>query len=285
MDLDLSEFSPGDLNISGNILILNKTFINASITTIILFKIKPPSSVPYQIAEILSIDVNYVLNSTNNNFNYVHQFIINPPPAWVTYITLILGILVLIVVILIAKKTKMLEKFTTIDLVNITVLSSLGAIVFKWIWQVFNDLLGIFGGLLLTIPASFLMVVAVLLVKKPGTATIFFLVWELVNFFIWGSNIMSWFGWYLLEGVAVDILIILFKDYAERPITASLYGLIRCFIAYWTTYFWFSPAIWKVYYAPWYAWLQILIGSIGGIIGGILGYYIGQRLQRAIVAY
>ncbi len=285
LEIDSENYLPPTLNISENILTLNLSLISAQGIISITFKVKPPNSVPYKTTELLSISINYEMNSSSYLLNYDHQFSIIPPPAWVTYGTLIMGIGILAATILIAKKTRMLEKYTTIDLINITVLSSLGAIVFKWIWQVFNDFLGIFGGLLLTIPASLLMVIVIYLVKKPGTATVFFLVWELVNFFIWGSNITSWFGWYLLEGVAVDALIILLKDFAERPITASLYGFVRCFIAYWTTYFWFSPVIWKVYYAPWYAWLQILIGGIGGIIGGFLGYYMGKRLEKAIVIY
>ncbi|MHA1424541.1 MAG: hypothetical protein ACTSQI_00975 [Candidatus Helarchaeota archaeon] len=285
LEMDPSDFSPTELNVSGNTLQLNGSIINPFNTLSIHFKVRPPSSVPYKTTEILSVLVSYKINSTSEVLSYNHQFHINPPPAWVTYLTIILGLVILGVVILIAKKTSMLNKYSTIDLVNITVLASLGSIVFKWIWQVFNDFLGPFGGLLLTIPASLLMVIAIKLVKKLGTATLFFLVWELVNFFIWGSNIMSWFGWYLLEGVTVDALVILLRDYAERPITASLYGLTRCFIAYWTTYFWFSPAIWKVYYAPWYAWFQVLIGVVGGVIGGLLGYYTGRRLEKAIVAY
>lgn len=280
--LNTGSFSPANLTFTGNKIHYNKTQLLASETVVISFKIKTPGSVPFTSSEILSVVVDYVLSSVPLSLSYGHLFFVNPIPSWVTYGTLLLGIAILVATILIAKKKKILEKFSTIDLANITVLASLGAIVFKWIWQMFNDFFGIFGGLLLTIPASFLMIIAILLVKKPGTATIFFVVWELVNFFIWGSNIMSWFGWYILEGVLVDACIVLFKDNAERWYTASLYGMIRCFIAYWTTYFWFSPAIWKIYYAPWYAWLQILIGCVGGIIGGALGFYIGKRLEEAI---
>ena len=276
-------FSPVDLNVSMNSLYLNKSSISARGVVTIDFKIMTPASIPFSTSENIQVYVEYTVDSQTKNFPCKHVFYINPLPSWITYVTIILGIVILVSIIFVAKKTDMLEKYSTIDLVNITVLSSLGAIVFKWIWQMFNDFLGIFGGLLLTIPASLLMVITILLVKKPGTATIFFVVWELVNFFVWGSNIASWFGWYLMEGVIVDGFIMIFRDYAEKWYTASFYGMIRCFIAYWTTYFWFSPAVWRVYYAPWYAWLQVMMGCIGGIIGGILGYYTGKRLQEAIV--
>jgi len=285
VQINAEDYSPSDLNISDNTLSLIRNILLSNSSIIIKFKIKPPSSVPYSLTESININIDYTKNSENINFNYIHYYFIDPQPSWIIYITIIIGILILITTILIAKKTNMLEKYTTIDLINITVLASLGAIVFKWIWQIFNDFLWIFGGLLLTIPAAVLMIIAIYLVKKPGTTTLFFLIWELVNFFVWGSNIMSWLGWYLIEGVIIDILTVLFKDYAERSITASLYGLTRSFIAYWTTYFWFSPAIWKIYYAPWYAWLQIIIGSIGGIIGGILGYYLAKKLEKAIIIY
>ena len=281
--IDLVNFQPGDLNITGNSLFLNRSLFAQLSVLEIFFKIKTPNSIPFTIGERINFNVNYERSSIARNFVNSHLFFINPIPTWIIYFTIILGISLLISIIIIARKTKMLEKFTTLDLANITVLSSLGAIVFKWIWQMFNDFLGIFGGLLMTIPASLLMIIAIYLVKKPGTATLFFMVWEFVNFFVWGSNIMSWFGWYLLEGIIVDLSIIILRDYAEKWYTAALYGTLRCFISYWTSYFWFSPAIWKVYYAPWYAWLQVIIGAIGGIIGGILGFYLAKRLEEAIV--
>lgn len=285
MTLNPAEYSPNDCNLSGNTLNLNKSILNNYSILEIEFKVKTPSSIPYSRSEYISIFMYYEFSSLNSTVQYDHRFSINPPPAWVTYGTVIIGFIALIAIIIIAKKTKILEKFSTIDLVNITILSSLGSIVFKWIWQIFNDVLGIFGGLLLSIPAAVLMIVAIYLVKKPGTATLFFLVWELLNFFVWGSNIVSWFGWYLLEGVIVDFLIVITKNYAENYFTASFLGFIRSFVAYWTTYFLFSPAIWKVYYAPWYVWLQIIIGCSGGIVGGILGYATGKKLEKAIVAY
>jgi ABC-type thiamin/hydroxymethylpyrimidine transport system permease subunit len=285
MTLNPSLYSPSDCNISGNTVYLIRNLLNNYSILEIEFKVKTPSSIPYSRSEYITVEINYQLTGLNSTLRYNHGFSINPPPAWITYTTVIIGFVTLVAIIIIAKKTKILEKFSTIDLVNITILSSLGSIVFKWIWQIFNDFLGIFGGLLLSIPAAVLMIVAIYLVKKPGTATLFFLIWELLNFFVWGSNIVSWIGWYLLEGVFVDFLIVITKNYAENYFTASFLGFMRSFVAYWTTYFLFSPAIWKVYYAPWYVWLQIIIGCTGGIVGGILGFATGKKLEKATVAY
>jgi uncharacterized membrane protein YhaH (DUF805 family) len=85
--------------------------------------------------------------------------------------------------------------YTTIDLVTIALLAALAGVVFRWFWQTFNDMLGPFGGLLFTIPVSALMVIALHLVRKPGTAMLLFLVDENPALPCCSSLLTRWFAW------------------------------------------------------------------------------------------
>jgi len=252
----------------------------------ILLDVKPPESIPKKTSVDFEIKASYSdpTGIREKEVTKKHKITIIPPPSWITYGTLIISILLFISAILFSRKSNLLERFSTIDLITIALLAALIGVVFRWFWQTFNDLLGPFGGLLFTIPTAALMIVALQMVRKPGTATLLFIVDQLVGMVIWGSNITVWLGWYMLEGVIVDILVIIFgMDYADRKITAIIYGVTRSAISYGTFYFLFAPAVWKIFYAPWYSWTQVGISCIGGIIGGIIGYNTAIKMRSAML--
>lgn len=209
---------------------------------------------------------------------------IRPASTWWAYAISAVGVFMLLILVLVARRVKALSWFSTQDLILIAILAAMGGVVFRWFWQTFNDLLGPFGGLLSTIPTAILLIIALNLVRKPGTAVLLMLVDELISSVVWGTNILAWLGYYLLPAAAVDILVaVLGFEYADRWWTASLYGLARSFLSYWLFYFFFAPALWKIYYAPWYGWMNIIIGCAGGLIGGFLGCYVAKRLREAAI--
>ena len=206
-----------------------------------------------------------------------------PPLSWITYATIGGSLIVLVAAVLVFGRTTVLARFSTGDLVTIALIAALLGVVFRWFWQTFNDLLGPFGGLLFTIPTAVLVVLAVHLVRKPGTATLLFFVQEFVAMVVWGTNILLWLGWYLMEGVAIDLLILLLGgDYADRRITAVLIGIIRGVVSYGSFYFLFAPAVWHIAYAPWYGFVQVGLGVVGGIIGGWIGYSTAIKVRGAV---
>ncbi|PKM48066.1 MAG: hypothetical protein CVV03_00415 [Firmicutes bacterium HGW-Firmicutes-8] len=209
---------------------------------------------------------------------------IRPAPGWWAYSIAGVGVVFLLILLVIARRFRALSRFSTQDLILIAVLAALGGVVFRWFWQTFNDLLGPLGGLLSTIPAAVLIITALHLVRKPGTVVLLMLVEELISSVVWGTNTLAWLGYYLLPGVAVDLLVVILGfDYADRPWTATLYAVVRSFLSYWLFYFFFAPALWKIYYAPWYSWMNIGIGCTGGLIGGFLGYFVAKRLREAAI--
>jgi hypothetical protein len=249
----------------------------------IVFSVKPPDSIPLREKSSFEIKASYVYSTGWHTETFSHEIEIIPPPSWTIYGTVLASIIIIIFALVAFGKFHVLERFTTVDLITIALLAALTGVVFRWFWQTFNDLLGPFGGLLSTIPTTALMIVALQLVRKPGTATLLFTTDLLVGMIIWGTNITVWLGWYMMEGVVVDVLVFLFRmDYADRRSTAIVYGIARSMVAYWTFYFLFAPVVWHVYYAPWYAWMNIGISVIGGIIGGAVGYSTAVKMRGAV---
>ncbi len=272
----------GQITQDGNTLRVSPVEIAGRESATVRIRVKPPDSIPMKTRE--TFHVTATVAEDGSRTEYVHAITIIPPPSWITYGTIVASLLLVIIAIFAVKRFGILEMFTTIDLVTIALLAALAGVVFRWFWQTFNDIFGPFGGLLFTIPVSALVVIALHLVRKPGTATLLFLVDQLVCMVIWGSNITVWLGWYLLEGAVVDAEVALFKmNYADTRIAAMIYGMSRGFIAYWLFYFLFAPTAWKICYAPWYSWLQIGLAVVGGLIGGSIGYDAARKMRGAMM--
>ncbi len=168
------------------------------------------------------------------------QFInIVPPPSWLTYITILASLLLFAGILIAVKHFGVLELFSTVDLITIALLAAIIAVVFRYISKLIN--LGWFDGLVIAIPTVILMIVALQLVRKPGTATLLFACVLLISIVVWGSQIM-WLGFYLAEGVIVDLLVFLFgMDYADRRLTAVVYGISRGAISTLVFYMLYAP--------------------------------------------
>ena len=265
----------------GNTLSVSPVEIAGGESATVRIRVKPPESIPMKTEKTFQITATA---ADGSRIEYTHPITIIPPPSWITYGTIIISLLLVAIVILAVRRFGILEMYTTIDLVTIALLAALAGVVFRWFWQTFNDMLGPLGGLLFTIPVSALMVIALHLVRKPGTAMLLFLVDQLVCMVIWGSNITVWLGWYLLEGAVVDVEVALFKgNYADTRIASMIYGMSRGFISYWLFYFLFAPTAWKICYAPWYSWLQVGLAVIGGLIGGSIGYDAARKMRSAMM--
>lgn len=270
----------GQITQDGNTLTVSDVVIAGGESATVRIRVKPPESIPMKTEETFRITL--ILGDSRTE--YTHPITIIPPPSWVTYGTIIISLVLVAIVIIAVRRFGILEMYTTIDLVTIALLAALAGVVFRWFWQTFNDMLGPFGGLLFTIPVSALMVIALHLVRKPGTAMLLFLVDQMVCMVIWGSNITVWLGWYLLEGAVVDVEVALLKgNYADTRIASMIYGMSRGFISYWLFYFLFAPTAWKICYAPWYSWFQVGLAVIGGLIGGSIGYDAARKMRSAMM--
>jgi hypothetical protein len=244
-------------------------------TASVLLDVRPPGSIEFK------KEVAFTITATHNAGETIitHPITIIPPPSWITYLTIFASLLLFIGIIATVKRLGVLEMFTTVDLITIALIAALIAVVFRYLSKMVN--LGWFDGLVISIPTVALMIVALQLVRKPGTATLLFTIVLLISVVMWGSHIM-WLGFYMAEGLVVDFLVFLFKfDYADRRSTAVIYGVARSVTATLIFYLLFAPVEWKISYAAWYIWMHAGIACSGGIIGGIIGYDTAVKMGGA----
>jgi hypothetical protein len=245
----------------------------------LLLDIKPPASVEFKKEVTFRIHAVNLEGGKQNEQSVSQSVSIIPPPSWLTYLTIVASLLLFVIILIAVKRFGVLELFSTVDLITIALLAAVIAVVFRYISKLIN--LGWFDGLVIAIPTVVLMVVALQLVRKPGTATLLFTCVLLISMVIWGSQIM-WLGFYLAEGVVVDLLVLLFRmDYADRRLTAAIYGVSRGVVSTLVFYMLYAPVEWKISYAPWYIGVQLVLACIGGLIGGILGYDTAVKMSGA----
>ena len=248
-------------------------------SAVLLLDVKPPASVEFKKEVTFRIHAVYLEGGKQNEQSVSQSISIIPPPSWLTYLTIVASLLLFVIILFAVKRFGVLELFSTVDLITIALLAAVIAVVFRYISKLIN--LGWFDGLVIAIPTVVLMVVALQLVRKPGTATLLFTCVLLISMVIWGSQIM-WLGFYLAEGVVVDLLVLLFRmDYADRRLTAAIYGISRGVVSTLVFYMLYAPVEWKISYAPWYIGVQLVLACTGGLIGGILGYDTAVKMSGA----
>jgi hypothetical protein len=241
----------------------------------LLLDVKPPTSIEFKKEVTFKIHAVY----PGGEHQSEQAISIIPPPSWLTYFTILASLLLFAGILIAVKRLGVLELFSTVDLITIALLAAVIAVVFRYISKLIN--LGWFDGLVIAIPTVVLMVVALQLVRKPGTATLLFACVLLISMVVWGSQIM-WLGFYLAEGVIVDLLVFLFRmDYADRRLTAVIYGISRGAVSTFVFYLLYAPVEWKISYAPWYIGVQLALACAGGLIGGVLGYDTAIKMSGA----
>ena len=244
-------------------------------STELLLDVKPPASIEFKKEASFELLATYTGGETQAEF----PISLIPPPSWLTYLTILASLLLFAGILIAIKHSGILELFTTVDLITIALLAAVIAVVFRYISKLVN--FGWFDGLVIAIPTVILMIVALQLVRKPGTATLLFTCVLLISMVVWGSHVM-WMGFYLAEGVIVDLLVFLFKmDYADRRLTAVIYGVSRGVVSTLVFYMLYAPVEWKISYASWYIWVQLGIACVGGFAGGWLGYDTALKMNGA----
>ncbi|KKG13419.1 hypothetical protein EO98_16770 [Methanosarcina sp. 2.H.T.1A.6] len=241
----------------------------------LLLDVKPPASIEFKKQVAFTLQAVYSEGVQKSE----HKVSIIPPPSWMTYFTILASLLLFVGILAAIKHSGALDLFSTVDLITIALLAAVIAVVFRYLSKLIN--LGWFDGLVIAIPTVVLMVVALQLVRKPGTATLLFTCVLLISMVVWGSHIM-WLGFYLAEGVVVDLQVFLFRmDYADRRLTAVIYGVSRGVVSTLVFYMLYAPVEWKISYAPWYIGLQLAFACAGGLIGGLLGYDTAVKMSGA----
>ncbi|MEN6482637.1 MAG: ECF transporter S component [Anaerolineaceae bacterium] len=178
------------------------------------------------------------------------------------------------------KKSGWNFNYSTRDIVIIAVIAAITGVINTGvgnIWYLLNTSLGPIGGALLQGSFMWAYILAMWLVRKPGTALIVGVIEAATEILMGNAAGVGTLGWGLLQGLGIEI-VMAFSNYMKYDIliailagaAASQLGTVWSSILYgW------DPATAKD------VWMAIPINLISGaILSGLLGYYLSKAIAR-----
>jgi energy-coupling factor transport system permease protein len=170
--------------------------------------------------------------------------------------------------------------YTTRDIVIIAVIAAITGVVNTGvgnIWNMLNSSLGPLGGALLQGAFMWAYILAMWLVRKPGTALLVGLIEAATEILLGNVAGVGTLGWGLFQGLGIEVVMALTNYGKFGMLTAILAGAAASqFGTVWTAflYGWDPSAASNV-------WLAAPINLISGaILSGLLGYYLAKAIAR-----
>ena len=178
------------------------------------------------------------------------------------------------------KKSGWNFNYTTRDIVIIAVIAAITGVVNTGlgnVWYLLNTSLGPMGGALLQGSFMWAYILAMWLVRKPGTALIVGIIEAAVEILMGNAAGVGTLGWGITQGLGVEAVMALcnYSKFGIIPAicagaAASQFGTIWSSVLYgW------DPATAKD------VWLAIPINLISGaILSGLIGYYLSKAISK-----
>jgi len=236
--------------------------------------------------------------------------IINPPILRLyIVIALTLGVFI---GLLILTKIGFFEMYTTLDLVS---MAMIGAAMVVWVqilgrqfvFPITDRIPFAYNFAVADIPYVLLLITAITLVKKPGTASLTLFVYNIVSEIGWYGLDPLWWAYPFAQGLPVDFYILLrgraiftnkaiffrrsiteeeFESAVEIPglrfIDGLIVGFLRGFFMQVSLYTVFFPNLFRLEYLWEYVfWWIVIPWSIGNAIGGAISVPIAERIREA----
>jgi len=171
-------------------------------------------------------------------------------------------------------------RYTTRDIVIIAVIAAITGVVNTGVgnvWYLLNTSLGPLGGALLQGAFMWAYILAMWLVRKPGTALLVGLIEAAVEILLGNAAGVGTLGWGLLQGLGIEAVMAICNYNKFGLIAAICAGAAASqFGTVWTAvlYGWDPATAANV-------WLAAPINLISGaILSGLLGYYLAKALAR-----
>ena len=171
-------------------------------------------------------------------------------------------------------------RYTTRDIVIIAVIAAITGVVNTGvgnIWSMLNTSLGPLGGALLQGSFMWAYILAVWLVRKPGTALLVGLIEATTEILLGNVAGVGTLGWGLLQGLGIEAVMAICNYGKFGLLTAVLAGASASqFGTVWTAIlFGWDPA------SALNVWLAVPINLISGaILSGLLGFYLSKAIAR-----
>jgi len=171
-------------------------------------------------------------------------------------------------------------RYTTRDIVIIAVIAAITGVINTGVgnvWYLLNTALGPLGGALLQGAFMWAYILAMWLVRKPGTALLVGLIEASVEILLGNAAGVGTLGWGLLQGLGIEAVMAICNY--------SKYGLVAAICAgaaasqlgtVWTAvlYGWDPATASNV-------WLATPINLVSGaVLSGVLGYYLAKAIAR-----
>jgi len=173
-----------------------------------------------------------------------------------------------------------LEHFTTQEVITLGLFICL-LFVAVLPWKVGLRSVPFIHSFVYTVPYTCMLITGIVLVGKPGTASILVIGGGLFRQLLFGGiNPISW-PQFLCCAFVMEVFFAFLRNYARTPVTACGGVVLRGLVSYLYIYLVQAPFLWHRFYAPWYVILQTAQGIVWSAVGGYLGWRLGRVVERA----
>ncbi len=274
------------------------------------YTIAPPQSIPKEPIYI-SLKIKIKLGPSYDWQEIVKTIkVINPP---ITRLYIVVGLtLGVFAALIFLSKIGFFEMYSTLDLVS---MAMIGATMVVWVqilgrqfvFPITDRIPFAYNFAVADIPYVLLLITAIALVKKPGTASLTLFVYNIVSEIGWYGINPLWWAYPFAQGLPVDFYLLLrgkavltdkaifFKRTiseeefeSARTIPGLSYfdgfimGLLRGFFMQVSLYLVFYPNLFRLEYLWEYVfWWVVIPWTIGNAIGGAISVPIAERIREA----
>lgn len=124
-------------------------------------------------------------------------------------------------------------------------------------------------------------IIALTLVYKKGTFTVYTISWLIISFLFQGENV-AWLLFAWIPIVVAELVRIPFTKQESQTLTSSLVIGLSYGLSYLIGMILYISLIVKAYF-PVQTWaVVVIIGIVAGIVAAILGYYVGKALKKIV---